>query len=31
MAIEIENKLREKFGVNARQIGEAQSVTEDEA
>lgn len=31
MAIEIENKLREKFGVSARQISEAQSVTEDEA
>jgi len=30
MAIEIENKLREKFGVNARQIGEAASITEDE-
>jgi len=30
MAIEIENKLREKFGVNARQVGEAASITEDE-
>jgi len=28
IALEIENKLREKFGVNARPAGEAQAVAE---